>query len=117
MLYRDPETTMEKLNRIKEALNIHCKTSSLKDNPFELNLVLDKYNGMFIDIGEDIYCFQKLKELLREYLNTFNDLAEGKQELPSNLTQEQVVALKDLLTLLSSSISSAQQKYYTEQVH
>ena len=35
MLYRDPETTAKKLDQIKEALNIHCKTSSLKDNPFE----------------------------------------------------------------------------------
>lgn len=115
MLYRDPENTMEKLEKVKEALNIHCKTSSLKDNPFELNLVLEKYNDMFVEIGEDIYCFQKLKEMLSEYIDLVGSWTKGK-DLPPDFTPEQAAAVKDILDILDSSIHNAKQKYYTEQV-
>lgn len=58
------ENVIDTLNEIKESLFMHCKNSSLKDNPIELNAVLKAYDEMFERISYELGEYHKHDDLI-----------------------------------------------------
>jgi len=101
-LSKDAET-LHCLEEVKNGLNGHCKSSYLKDNPEELNKVLDIYNGFFAKIEKSLKALEIIKNKYNvidfNKLNcTYNykDYCEC-QKFKHGITEEEYQLVKEIL--------------------
>ena len=95
-LSKDAET-LHCLEEVKNGLNGHCKSSYLKDNPEELNKVLDIYNGFFAKIEKSLKALEIIEKYVyvrKPYEQVYEICFKDESE---SITEEQYELLNEVL--------------------